>query len=106
MSRSLDEKATDYQWVLASATSSAIGRGVAGTYIKRLTIIPLSLTPGSVTLQDGSETVRTLFIGGTGVAGVNREFRPVRLDLGRLSRNGAWKVSTGADVIALVTGKF
>ena len=105
MSRRLDSLSRDYQVVTALQTSEPIGRGVKGTYIRSITLIPLALTVGAVTLQDGAETARTIFVGGTGVAGVNRELRPIPMPIGELSRDGAWKITTGADIIALVTYK-
>lgn len=99
------EAANDYQSIPASTT--AVLQGLKGTkgggigdYVRIVTIVPATTTPGAVTLQDGGGAAMTLFTGGT----VNLQPFQVFLDI--RSVVGPWKIVTGAAVSVIVSGDF
>lgn len=93
----------NYQTVAASQTTQALGaKGNIGDYIEQLLIIPATTSPGTVVLLDGSTSI-TIFTGGaTSVA----DLRPIWVKLGLVSVSGAWKITTGANVSVLASGRF
>ncbi len=95
---------TDYELVIASQTTQAIGPvGRLGDVIQRVVIIPTSTSPGAVALKDGAGTAFNIFDGG---ASSLTELKPTVVELGLRSMVGAWQVTTGANVRALVIGRF
>ena len=93
----------DYETVAASQTAQALGpNGAAGDQIQGLLIVPATTSPGAVTLIDGATAI-TLFPGGaSSVSSLAPFFAP----LGCKSQNGAWKVTTGANVSVIAVGRF
>lgn len=95
-----------YESVAASQTGQVLGAtGAAGDIVQRIIIVPSNLNPGKVDLQDGANnaTAMNVFIGGT--ASIN-ELRPMVVECGLKSVNGAWKINTGANVIVHALGVF
>lgn len=91
------------QYVAASATATALsggGGGALGDRLDTLICVPLAATAiGSVTLIDGANTIGVVFFGSTITT-------PVALPIGLVSKNGAWKITTGASVAVLADGSF
>lgn len=94
----------EYEDVAASQTAQVIGGGGtgAGQYLSHLIVMPATTSPGAVALLDG-DTSKTIFAGGaTSVSNLV----PFTIFLGCDSKNGAWKVTTGADVSVRAVGDF
>lgn len=93
----------DYETVAASQTAQALGAtGALGDYLSGVLIIPLTTSPGVVTLLDNATSI-PIFVGGaTSVSNL----APIWVPLGITSVSGAWKVTTGANVQAIAVGKF
>lgn len=94
---------TDHAFVAASQTDQVISNN-KGTIIARIIIIPATTSPGAVTFQEGaSGTDRTLFPGG---ANSVTELKPIVAELNIRAVADGFRVSTGANVSAIVVGKF
>lgn len=90
----------NYETVAASQTGQVLGLiGAAGDYIERLVIIPATTSPGLVTILDGSTSIPIMVAGTTTIA-------PIVVPLGMTSSNGAWSVTTGANVSVIAIGRF
>lgn len=97
------ENSVYYETVAASQTAQALGAaGARGDFISHLVIIPASTSPGSVALLDDSASI-TVFAGG---ASSLTELKPIHVPLGLTSKNGAWKITTGANVAVIACGRF
>ena len=95
----------EYQIVAASQTAQALGPGGgrANDLLTSLLIVPESLSPGKVTLIDGSGSGFPVYFGGaTSVT----EITPVTIELNIRSVNGPWKITTGAAVNVVAIGSF
>lgn len=91
----------DYESVAAGQTDQICGNtGQIGDFLDFVQIIPLTTAPGAVTFKDGDEEY-PLFAGGA-----VSELRPIVLPIRALSRNGAWKITTGANVAVWAVGRF
>jgi hypothetical protein len=90
-----------YEAVAASATDQVLGAtGAAGDFIAQLIIQPATTAAGTVTLKDGTTVIFTF------TTGTLSNLAPIIVPLGLTSINGAWKVTTGANVAALGCGRF
>ena len=95
---------TDYEYVAAGQTDQVCGpTGGVRDVLERVIIIPASVSPGAVLIEDGSETARTIFAGGTNSL---TELKPIVVDIGARSRSGGWEITTGANVAAICVGRF
>lgn len=91
-----------YQAVAANQTAASLGaQGKIGDYIARLIITPATTAPGVVTLIDGTTTI-VPWLGGT----VGADLKPFVIELQFTSRNGGWKLTTGANVSVVAAGRF
>src|SRR5260370_41384211 len=79
------------------------GAGKIGDFLSHIAIIPQSTSPGAVTVQDGSGTTYHPFAGG---ASSVSDLSPRTVVFKAISRSGAWKVTTGANVIVEASGAF
>jgi hypothetical protein len=97
-----DINAGDYETVAASQTNQALGAtGAVGDYLSGVLIVPATTSPGAVIIKDGANAAITIFTGGaTSVSNLVPFFVP----LGIVSGNGAWQVTTGANVSAIGVG--
>ena len=94
---------TDYETVIASQTAQILGdEGKAGDVLEYLVITPATTSPENVLILDLATSI-TVFAGG---AGSVSDLTPIRVKLGMRSVNGAWKVTTGANVSVLAVGRF
>ena len=98
-----DARAGNYKAVAASQTNAIVGTsGAVGDFIDRLIIFPASVSPGAVTLTDGTTAIAS-FPGGTASLST---LAPIVVPVGAHSVNGAWKITTGASVSVLAVGKL
>lgn len=93
----------DYETIAASTTKTLGATGAVGDYLVDLVVVPLTTSPGAVTLKDGSLTAVTVFAGGTSSVSNLVPFSAVR---GLRSENGAWQITTLTNVVVWVSGKF
>lgn len=93
-----------YETVAASQTDQVMGStGAAGDYLAGILIVPATTSPGAVSIKDGSGSSITIFTGGaTSVSNLI----PFIVPICGTSTNGAWKVTTGANVSAIASGNF
>lgn len=93
-----------YETVAASQTAQALGAtGGVGDFLKRLIIVPASVSPGAVAIKDGGGSDITVFPGG---ANSLTELKPFVVEIDAKSDDGAWKVTTGANVSVIAVGNF
>lgn len=99
----ITEDAAQYFTVAASQTAQVLGTtGATGDKLSIVTIIPATTSPGAVTLLDNATSI-TLFTGGaTSVQGL----APINIFLYAKSKNGPWKITTGAAVSVIAVGTF
>lgn len=99
----------DYAAVAASTNAQALTRadggqgGAVGDYLSHLLIVPAAAGCGVVTLLDGGTTVWTFPGGGTTALPT---LAPIPVPVGAKSVNGAWKITTGANVAVMAIGNF
>lgn len=100
---STEDLAGDYETVAASQTAQVMGgTGAIGDYLKRLIVIPTTVSPGMVTLLDNATSI-PLFAGGAASLAM---LAPFTIELGMVSVSGAWKITTGAGLSVIAIGKF
>lgn len=100
---STEDRAGDYETIAASQTAQVMGgTGAIGDYIKRLIVIPTTVSPGVVTLLDNATSI-PLFAGGAASLAM---LAPFAIELGMVSVSGAWKITTGAGLSLIAMGKF
>ena len=86
----------------AATGGQAAGIGQVGDILEEVVIMPSSVSPGVVSIIDGSTTIFT-FAGGTNSL---LELRPLVIRVRSRSLNGAWAITTGASVTVLAYGYF
>lgn len=94
----------NYVSVTSSVTTSKlqISTGSAGDYLAGVLLVPSSVSPGAVTLTDGT-TAMPIFAGGTtSVSNLVSFFVPV----GANSVSGPWLITTGSTITAIAVGDF
>lgn len=92
-----------YEDIAASQTAQVLGTvGAKDDTLSHLIIIPQTTSPGAVTLLDGSGSL-VIFPGG---ASSVTSLIPFTIHCGTRSRNGPWKVTTGANVKVRAVGRF
>lgn|SRR5579875_3000378 len=88
-----------------SASQSVVlgSTGAVGDWLESLLVVPATTSPGAVSIQDGAAAPITVFAGGaTSIA----DLRPFSIPVRAASKNGAWKVTTGANVSVVASGSF
>lgn len=89
----------EYEVVAASQTTQVIGvTGAVGDYLSHVVIDPMTASPGSVTILDGPTTVLTITPPASS--------QPFTVPIMATSREGAWRITTGADVTVMAVGNF
>ena len=94
--------AYQYEHVAASQTAQVLGgTGAAGDYIHRLACTVSTAATGTVSILDGASFSHLLLpaLPGAGIGQYD-------IELNVRSRNGAWKITTGAGVEVLAVGIF
>lgn len=91
--------------VAASQTDSVlqVSAGAAGDYLHSVLVIPATTAPGVVTIKDNTTAVVSYLGGGTTAL---LTIVPFLIPVGAVSANGAWKVTTGANVSVFAVGRF
>ena len=101
--RQIEMPGSEYETVAASQTDQALGAtGAAGDLINGILVIPATTAAGAITLKDDTAAI-VVFTGGTGSVS---NLVPFFIPLGIRSINGAWKVTTGANVSCIAVGDF
>ena len=101
MARFKDTYVGKYEDVAASQTAQVLGTdGAAGDFLEKIIIIPETTAAGTVALLDLT-TSRNIFVTGT-----LSDLSPIVIPIGAYSVNGAWKITTGANVHVIAVGKF
>lgn len=98
-----DTTFSSYETVAASQTAQVLGgSGATGDYLKGCEVTPATTSPGNVILLDNA-TSYTIFTGGASSVG---SLVPFWINVEAKSASGAWKITTGANVGVLCSGKF
>jgi len=91
-----------YEHVAASQTAQVLGtNGATGDYLHRLVCTVTTAATGNVVILDGSGFTHTILPASAGT-GINS----YDIEINAVSRNGAWKITTGAGVEVLAIGIF
>jgi hypothetical protein len=98
----VDQYAT-HKEVAASQTATALGTGATGDYLSHVIVFPGTAGCGVVTILDLSTGIGTFAGGGTTAL---PSLVPFIIPVGAFSVNGAWKITTGANVTVSAVGKF
>lgn len=99
--------ATPYETVAASQTAQALGAtGATGDYLSHCVIYPVTTSPGVVTVFDNASAAGANVIAFAGGATSVSNLTPISVPVGSISTAGAWKVTTGANVIVTCYGNF
>lgn len=94
----------DYATVAASQSTQSLGpSGQQGDFLDRLIIIPATTSPGNVQIKDGTNGAITVFPGG---ASSVADLKPIAVEIHARSAQGAWQITTGANVSVIALGKF
>jgi hypothetical protein len=94
--------AYQYEHVAASQTAQVLGgTGAIGDYIHRLACTVSTASTGTVSILDGASFSHLVLPASPG-GGVGQ----YDIELNIRSRNGAWKITTGAGVEVLAVGIF
>jgi hypothetical protein len=102
MSGTTDPYRYQYEHVAASQTAQVLGgTGAAGDYIHRLACTVTTAATGNVLILDGTGFSHTILPASPG-GGIGQ----YNIELNTISRNGAWKITTGAGVEVLAVGIF
>ena len=91
-----------YEHVAVSQTAQVLGgTGAVGDYLHRLICTVSTAATGNVIILDGTGFSHTILpaSAGTGINSYN-------IEVNAISRNGAWKITTGAGVEVLAIGIF
>lgn len=99
---------TFYQAVAASQTATVLqsSTGATGDYISHCKIYPTSTSPGVVTVFDNTNTAANSVVLFPGGSSSLSNLATIVEVVGAISRNGAWKVTTGANVSVVCFGSF
>lgn len=92
-----------YETVAASQTAQVLGAtGATGDYLNFVLVVPATTSPGNVLLLDNATSI-TIFAGG---ASSVTSLIPFPIPIQAKSVNGAWKITTGANVSVVAVGSF
>jgi hypothetical protein len=92
----------DYETVAASQSNQALGvTGGLGDYLNHLLIVPATTGAGTVAIKDGANAAINVFVTGT-----LSNLTPIIVPLHIVSTNGAWQITTGANVSVIAVGRF
>jgi hypothetical protein len=93
--------AGEYETVAASQTAQVLGAtGAIGDWLAGLLIVPATIGAGTVALLDDATSMNVF------VTGTLADLTPIWLPLNMKSKNGAWKITTGANVSVIAVGNF
>ena len=90
---------TYYEIIPASTTAQVLGTtGAKGDTLVRLVVTVTIAATGTVTLLDGATSYAIL--------GANTPIGIYQIEIGAVSVNGAWKITTGAGATVMAIGNF
>lgn len=90
-----------YETVAAGQTAQVLGgTGQIGDVLEALVVIPATTGAGAISILDGDTSISVF------ATGTLADLKPFRIELGAKSVNGAWKVTTGANVSVIAVGRF
>lgn len=96
-----------YETVAASQTGQSLGAtGATGDYLSHCVVYPTTTTPGVVTVFDNASAAGTNAIAFPGGASSVSNLVPFAIPVGAFSAAGAWKVTTGANLVVTCYGNF
>ena len=102
MSGTTDPYRYQYEHVAASQTAQVLGgTGAAGDYLHRIVCTVSTAATGTVSILDGASFSHLVLPASPG-GGIGQ----YDIELNVRSRNGAWKITTGAGVEVLAIGIF
>jgi hypothetical protein len=91
-----------YEHVAVSQTAQVLGgTGATGDYLHRLICTVSTAATGNVLISDGGTFTHTILPANAGT-GINT----YNIEVNAISRNGSWRVTTGAGVEVLAMGIF
>lgn len=89
-----------YKAVPEGQTAQVIGtNGAVGDYLSHVVFQPAAVGAGTSTILDGSTVIFTY------TAGTLADLKPFTVPVGARSQNGAWKITTGANMAATACGR-
>lgn len=98
---------SNYETIAASQSAQAMGAtGAIGDYLSHCVIYPTSTSPGVLTVFDNASAAGTNVIAFPGGATSLSNLAPIAIPVGAISVAGAWKVTTGANMVVTCYGKF
>lgn len=95
-----------YQSIAASQTGQKMtgtASGASGDWLDGILIVPGSTSPGAISIADGTGSAIMIFTGG---AGSVTNLIPFYTPIGAVSAAGAWSMTSGSSVTAIVFGNF
>ena len=102
-----DQSGNAYFTVAASVTAQVLGTtGATGDYLGFCTVYPTALNTGVVTVFDSTSSATNNVIAFAGGSPSVSNLVPFNIAVGAISKNGAWKVTTGTGVIVTCNGHF
>lgn len=89
----------EYETVAASQTAQVIGAtGESGDYLHRLVVTVATSATGTVSLLDNATSIP--------ITAANTPIGVYTVDIGATSKNGPWKITTGAGATVIAVGRF
>lgn len=102
----VDPAPGDYETVAAGATDQMMGpTGAIGDRLDGVLIIPVTTSPGAVSVEDGDTNIVIFEGGATSVPSLEPFFVPMGRQ-GIVSAAGGWEITTGSNVRAIGFGQF
>ena len=98
-----------YNTIAASQTAQAMtggSGGATGDFLSHCVLYPVTTSPGVVTVFDSTSSATNNVIAFAGGATSTSNLTPISVPVQAYSVNGAWKVTTGTNVIVTCYGKF
>lgn len=86
----------------APTGSQGTGTGAVGDILESLLIIPATTSPDAVAILDGATSINVFAGGASSVS----DLKPFHVYVGARSLNGAWSITTGANVSVVANGRF
>lgn len=97
----------EYETVAAGVSDQILGpTGGVGDYLTGILIVPVTTSPGAVSIKDGNGSAISVFAGGaSSVSNLVPFFVPIAAKTVNATTPG-WKVTTGTNVTVFATGNF
>ena len=89
---------------VGESSSVQVFEDKSGTRLMRIIVVPLSKTPESIQLKDGSGNPMVIYVGKGDLVQISN-IESMNLELGMKSESGGWTIITGKDVACWVVGE-